>query len=408
MKNNSLFLLLLLFATVSFGQSKTELQAKRKQLIKEINQTNQLLSKNKEATSIKLSDLGLLINKSNKIEELTKTIQTEIRKVNQEMNSIEQSIAQNKEELSLLKASYSKNMVAAYKQKKTLNMLAFLISAKSIQQAYRRSKYIKQINAYYKQQGVSIQQKTEQLQDQQQQLLKQKEEKQALFASQQIKLEELKQNKLKIEEAVKQLKTKTKELRAQLSIQKAERNQLEAQIKTVIAREIAEARAREEARKNEVSATPSEPKIRETSVAKAPALSALSASFASNRGKLPWPTDYGVIVSSMGEYGMIDLPGIKKERDGIDIRTQPNAAVKSVFKGQVRSVTTIAGFNKVVIISHGEYYSVYGRLANVQVSVGDEVDTNTTIGTVDDQMELHFQLWNGQIKENPTSWLSKQ
>ena len=66
---------------------------------------------------------------------------------------------------------------------------------------------------------------------------------------------------------------------------------------------------------------------------------------------------------------------------------------------------------EIVVINHGKYYTVYAKLASVNVKEGQEIDTREAIGTVltndEDETEVHFEIWKVQQKQNPELWLKK-
>jgi len=67
--------------------------------------------------------------------------------------------------------------------------------------------------------------------------------------------------------------------------------------------------------------------------------------------------------------------------------------------------------NKVVILRHGDYLTVYSNLSEVAVRDGQEVTTKQTIGRVyinpeDMKSELHFEIWRGKVIQNPEDWLA--
>jgi septal ring factor EnvC (AmiA/AmiB activator) len=96
---------------------------------------------------------------------------------------------------------------------------------------------------------------------------------------------------------------------------------------------------------------------------------------------------------------------------GVDIRTEARESVRSIFEGTVVDVSDVAGRGGLIIIQHGEYFSVYSKVSNVIVKTGDKVKPKQKIATVltqdDGVSELEFQLWRNQDKLNPESWLGK-
>jgi murein DD-endopeptidase MepM/ murein hydrolase activator NlpD len=85
-----------------------------------------------------------------------------------------------------------------------------------------------------------------------------------------------------------------------------------------------------------------------------------------------------------------------------------------VFEGEVSSVISIPGAGKAVIISHGNYRTVYANLQDVYVSKGIKVSHKHLLGSLLPQGNisiLHFEIHviNGSVpqKLNPELWLSK-
>jgi murein DD-endopeptidase MepM/ murein hydrolase activator NlpD len=143
-----------------------------------------------------------------------------------------------------------------------------------------------------------------------------------------------------------------------------------------------------------------------------PAEKTLSSNFVGNKGILPWPVERGVISSSYGKHASVVSSKVTVTNNGIDIATTENAHARAVFEGEVANVTKLTGSNTVVIIRHGEYFTVYSNLEDVTVKRGDKVKTKQNIGTVhtnktEGKTELHFELLKEQVRQNPANWLSK-
>ena len=73
-------------------------------------------------------------------------------------------------------------------------------------------------------------------------------------------------------------------------------------------------------------------------------------------------------------------------------------------------VIVIPGNNISVIIRHGAIITVYSNLSKVFVKKDDNVTPSTQIGLVENSTGLnsnvlHFELWDGEVKQNPLMWL---
>jgi septal ring factor EnvC (AmiA/AmiB activator) len=75
----------------------------------------------------------------------------------------------------------------------------------------------------------------------------------------------------------------------------------------------------------------------------------------------------------------------------------------------VIAVASVPGMNQVVMVQHGEYFTVYAKLVSVNVNTGQNVSAKDLIGEVytdkDEVTELQFQVWKNTQKMNPQDWL---
>ena len=139
----------------------------------------------------------------------------------------------------------------------------------------------------------------------------------------------------------------------------------------------------------------------------------LKGRFAQSKGSIPWP-----IPTSTGDiyqkYGEITLPnGIRYQNKGVDFRVKEGQKVRAVFQGVVEKVTEMAIVGKVVVINHGEYLTMYTRLSDTDVQVGDKVEKLQTIGTSKKDKRLginmvHFRVYKNDKDLNPMAWLVKK
>lgn len=145
-----------------------------------------------------------------------------------------------------------------------------------------------------------------------------------------------------------------------------------------------------------------------------PEVQALSNSFAANKGKLPWPVASGFISSPYGRHPHPVYQNVMIENNGIDITTNAHAPVRAVFSGTVIKVTNINGY--VVMISHGEYFTVYTNLSSVSVTAGMKVSTKQVIGNAGENSDgdnmINFQIWkvgsnNNSSTVDPTNWIAR-
>lgn len=426
MKQFSTYILLFfcfLTVTSSFAQidKQKELEEKRQAILKEIKQINSLLFKTRKEEKSVLSQVEDLNQRITASENL-------IRVTNQQANLLTRNINENinkisalREELKVMKADYAAMIQKSYKSKNQQSRVMFLLSSDNFLQAYKRVQYMKQYAAFRKKQGEGIKAKTEELQQLNANLIDQKKQKQKLIAENEQAKRKLTEEKKNQQALMATLKKDEGKFVSQIRDKQKEADAIDRQIEAIIRAAIEEANriAREKAAaeakaKGTTVATSTKNEI--TKPAKSEEFSltaedkALAASFTNNKGKLPWPVEKGMVTKSFGTHRHPQFPNITTNNSGVEIATSDNSAVRSIFEGQVLSIQMIKGANKVVIIQHGDYLSVYSNLATVSVKKGDKVSTKQTIGTVaksatEGRTLLKFYIYKNKTKINPADWI---
>ncbi len=407
----ALFLFLMIIASPSFSlfaQNKSDLEAKKIQLHKEISLTNKLLNETKKNKNLTLDELVKLKSKITSRVELINAIHQEIKLVNNQVSKNQQHITVLQNDLEKLKKEYAKMIYYAYKNKSSQQRIMFILSSNSFNQAYKRLKYIQQYSTYRKKQADSIVKTQQQLKSKIAELERDKQEKSALLSVEEQEKQKLAVEQQEQESTVKMLQSKEQELKADLQKKQNAEQKLQRAIEKIIEEEIR--KAREAAAKANKPVNTSGSK---TSFPLTPEALKLSNSFASNKGSLPWPVGEGIITDRFGQHPHPVLTGIMINNNGIDISTVKGAIARAIFEGEVSSVAIIPGGGKVVMIRHGEYLSVYSYLDEVYVKKGDKITTKQQLGTLISETDkaktnLHLEIWKGMIKLNPEYWIFRK
>jgi septal ring factor EnvC (AmiA/AmiB activator) len=135
----------------------------------------------------------------------------------------------------------------------------------------------------------------------------------------------------------------------------------------------------------------------------------MGSSFLAKKGSLPMPVN-GKIVGKFGLRIHKEANNTKTESPGIDIETSSNASVVVVHDGVVIRSFFQPDFQHIVLVKHGDYFTLYSNLKSVVVKKDAILKTGNIIGKVGTQSgktELHFQIWQNDIKLNPEEWLRK-
>ena len=132
--------------------------------------------------------------------------------------------------------------------------------------------------------------------------------------------------------------------------------------------------------------------------------------FARGQGALDWPLRGDIV----GNFGPETHPRFNTTiiNDGIDIAAPIGTPVHAVAKGKVAYTNEdYASYGEIVILNHGDgFYTLYGHLSEIGVSVGQDVAAGQTIGRSGDTGSikgavLHFEVRRGSSALDPKGWL---
>ncbi len=391
-------------SVISFAQNRKELlESEKKKIEAEINYTNQLLSKVTASKANSLQELILINTRIKQREKLISNFSSEITNLDQSITINNSRLNTLKTELNQAKSEYALLINYVYKNKNSKDRLMYIFAASSFNQAFQRLKYLQYYSDYRKQQAVRIGQMQDSLSKTNEEISTQRIAKQMLLQQQQKEISTLGLEKTQQNTKVNALAKQERQFRNEIRQKQNEADRLNKSISDIISEEIKLAAA---------TAKSSGSENLSGIIALTPAELELTNSFSSNKGKLPWPSEHGILSSTFGEHDHPVLKRIKIKNNGIDILTNVGEKARAVFDGKVISVRTITNSNKAVIIRHGEYFTVYSNLIDVFVKSGDEVKTKQDLGvvyynTTESKSELHFEIWKGKTLLNPQSWVSK-
>ncbi len=385
--------LLVLLSFAGFAQkTKSQLQKEKEDNLKKIQETERILEETGQQKKNSLGELTALNQIIYQQESLIKSIQSEINVLDDDIGKKSEIINSLEEDLNKLKEEYAVMLLSAQRASGKINKLLFLFSAESFDQLLMRLKYMEQYSTARKDQAEVIQRVQKVLTDQIAQTQTIKEEKNDLLSEELKENKQLSSLKQKQNALVRSLVKEEKRLSKELDETKKAVARLDKLINDIIKEEMERA-----ARAKDAKST----KTVEASVA-------LSATFEGNKAKFGWPAS-GFISQKFGRQNHPVLKRIILQNDGINIQTKQNEKVKAIYDGEVRAVAFIPSIGNSVIISHGDYYTVYSGLKEVMVNKGQKVNTNQEIGQVltnaDGISELRFQIRKNTTPVDPEHWL---
>lgn len=387
----------------AYGQTRDELEQNQQALQREIRMTNELLTETQRSAEVNLNQLVMLNSQISRREQLLGNIQLEIRLINNRINTLTKNIEELEKELEALKEAYANMVRLAARNSDALQRMMFIFSAESFNQAYLRVRYLQQYSRHRQMQAVKLEEANARLAEQKAALEEERNSQQAALSRQREEVRRLNIEKASQERTVSDLRAQEQQLMQQLRQQERAARELQSAIRRIIEEERRLARERAEA----------EGRVTTDMYALTPEEQLISDNFAGNRGSLPWPLERGVITGHFGEQPHPVLPGIRISNNGVNISTSEGARARAIFEGRVSRIITVPGGFYAIIIRHGEYLSVYSNLSEVFVTNGQNVNTRDELGIVgtnhrEAKTYLHLEIWKGNEKQNPASWIARQ
>jgi len=418
----------LLANSVSAQLTREELENQRKQLKKEIDETQKQLNQVNAAKSKGLITLGLYSRKVNLQENVVENLNKDLHILDNNIYTIQRDVNRYDRLLDTLKQEYAKSMVYSYKNRGNYEFLNFIFSADNFNDAVKRISYLKSYRTYREMQGENILRTQELRRKRLEDLGVSKEKKNSTLEVQNKEMQTLEEQKTEQDKIVAALKKQGKDLNARIAAKRKDMAKVDAAVKAAIAKAIKEDNLKRAAAIAAAKNKPTTPKVTTTTtttskvttptrpVKTVPVVDyetlnkenvALNAKFEQNRGNLPWPVDNGFPVM---HFGSNSLPGGGViNSSAVTISSPTGGNVKAVFDGTVIMVTEIDDGKDAITIKHGDYYTTYSNIANVSVRKDEEVKTGQSLGRValnlDGVGSIDFYCAKGYNNFDPERWL---
>ena len=372
-----------------FAQDTSSQEAKKARLEMEIAIIDQQLAENATRSNAMLSNLTLIRKKVSNRKAMVAESDRQIRKYSDDMYLKQRQINRLQARVDTLTDHYSRLVVSAYKNRDSRIWYMYMLASDNLGQAFRRYSYFKNLSSQMNDEAKKIKAAQEELVRERETLAAMKREAQKVKDERVKELEKLRSEEAQADKVVKNLQKNRKTYQKQLSSKKKQIDALNKEIERIVANAM-KGQSGSSGKKQE----PIDYKLAEE--------------FSKNKGKLPWPVN-GPVVGRFGRqfhpvFKNLELP----PNNGIDVAVGKGAEVKSVFKGVVKQVFVMPGYNQCVLIRHGNYFTFYCKLKTVNVKAGDKVGTGDVIGKVDTingDTQLHFEVWQNTKPQNPETWL---
>ena len=386
-------LLTLLFALATLSVPAQQLESLReeiRQAEEEIKMTNQLLSKTQKNQQTTDRQLNLIRNKIRNRKNIISNLEKQSGLIENNIGAKNTTIRSLEQDLNRLRQEYAAMVYDSYKNYKLNNFMLFLFASRDFNDATLRIAYMHRYNRMREQKAAEIDSVSASVGREISSLQSQKEELDKVRRSRNEELTSLDKDETQYRTSSQKLQQEAGKLNSIIKANRKRIEQMQKQIRQIIA---------EESRKNKAKPQTSEQR-----------------QFEQNTGKLPYPVR-GVIVNNYGLHSHTAIKGVVEKNQGVDIAAEPGAEVRAVFEGEVSQVLLNQWTNKVVLLRHGNYLTLYSNLASVNVKVGDRVTLNQAIGRIassedSNDCTLHFEVWkldaqNNPVNLNPEKWLRR-
>lgn len=378
----------------AYSQNTRTQEARRARLQKEIAILDEQIRANSAKSANAMSRLTLI---SGKVDSRKRLIEESDREISEYSDSIarkEKEISVIKARLDTLSAHYARLVRGAYINRSPKVWYMYILASDNIGQAFRRYGYLRDLSRQMNVQASKIIDIREELEKESAKLTAMKRGAEAVRAQRVSEMNKLKAEEDEARSLVSQLKKNKRKYQSDLSRKQREVEALNREIERII--------------RSATEGTGKSGKGGSQTVTRKPIDYTLAKKFEANKGKLPWPAD-GPVVDHFGQrfhpvYTNLKLPF----NNGVTIALPAGTEIKAVFDGVVKQIVVMPGYNKCILVQHGNYFSFYCKLRTVSVKAGDKVKTGQVVGTVDTiggETQLHFQIWSGRTPQNPETWL---
>lgn len=390
----AMLLAAVLWQAPAYSQDTRTQQARKARLQKEIAILDEQIKSNSAKSANALSRLSLIKGKVETRRRLISESDKEISEYSDSIRLKEAIIASIQVRLDTLSNHYARLVRGAYVNRNAKIWYMYILASDNLGQAFRRYGYLRDLSRQMNTQASKIMETRAELEKENEALLALKKEAESVRVLRVSELNKLQDEENESQKLVNQLKKNKKKFQRELSEKQREVDALNREIQKII--------------RDATDGKGSSGKGASSSTKRKSIDYTLAKKFESNKGKLPWPAD-GPVVDHFGQryhpvYTNLKLPF----NNGVSIALPAGTEIKAVFDGIVKQIVVMPGYNKCVLVQHGNYFSFYCKLGAVSVKAGDKIKTGQRIGTVDTiggETQLHFQIWSGRTPQNPEMWL---
>ena len=379
MKGCKLILLFLFCCIISItlsAQDREQLEQERMQVIESIEATDDLIASSEADRQKGIATLVALRGQIDQRNTLLNNIKQSISAAEFEiefnlatLDSLTQRVKSIKDQYAiLLRSKYVRRLIGS--------KWITIFSTSNINKAFLRWNYYRQFDTYRESKIKEIESIRKIVAQKNKEIKKHALENSALIQEQQQQNSELQKRIEQQNELIKELQKDKTILQSQLLVIKEARESLNQAIESRVINELSGVKIGSDRGKSNES----NPVI--------------------VKGKVMLPITNGYIEN----FSISD----EDKTSTISLSVAKGARVISIAPGRVVSVKDVSGFGRMIILQHVDYYSVYAKMNNVIVSVGNRVEKNAVLGSVDStENKLHFELWKDKVRLDANKWIEE-
>ena len=389
-----ILLVIVLISSNLSSQTKQDLEKQKKQIQNDIKKIELKLSNSSKQKKLIVSNAEDINYKIQLQQKLINNINSQLNLILSEIDRNENKLSNLKKRELTLKDELSKMLLSAYKKKSNSNKLMFIFSSTTFQQAYKRIQYFKQYANFQKKTLTKIKSNTNEIKNVIIVLDSQKTNKKLLIDENEEIKRDLSIEYIGLNNLIAEVNKNQKKYSSEIKKKQKLSQEIDKKIKKLIEEALAKAN-----RKNGEFELTEEAKL-------------ISKNFNANKGKLPSPVIRGNVVLGFGKQPHPIVKTTTIQSNGVRIRTSSDVEARTIFEGEVYSIIKSKNNTHIILIQHGNFFTVYKNISSIYVKKGDKLNTKDPIGKIatdplNGQTILSFSIFNNGVPQNPRLWIYK-
>lgn len=212
------------------GKSSAQLKKDKQKIENEIANTQKLLKKNESNQKAAVQQAALLRQQIQNREKMITNLNSQIIQMEDEQEQNQQEIKQLEKRLAYMKADYAQVVYNAYRNRRLMDKVTFILAADDFSQMFRRIRYYSIFSRNVREQSKRIQETTEELTKKNEEIVMLKNDKLVTLSSKEQEIKNLEVDRRKKTQNAEKLKKESQKLNADLKKKQQQRKEIDAAI----------------------------------------------------------------------------------------------------------------------------------------------------------------------------------